>query len=380
MEVNEENPRKGAEMVETSLNAGRSRNAGVTGKMFREATTRGRRSVTAILLGILFLCLWNLLPQPLWGVPGEAFSVVVLPDTQIYAWKHPELFYAQARWIAENTNRYKVKYVLHLGDVVQHNNDQEWKIARKAFSLLDGKVPYAIALGNHDIGPDGSAANRDTLFGKYFPLSEFKKWGTFGGVYDREPDRADNSYHVFDAGGRQWLVLALEFGPRDDVLRWADEVISKHPEHPVILVTHAYLDSDGRRYDRTIENQQYPPQDYPIAEDRAGLNSGEDIWTKLVAKHRNVVMVMSGHVCVAARLGSKGDAGNLVHQMLVDYQDQEGGGNGWLRLLQFSPGGGTVRVRDYSPVLDSWSEHPERCFQIELSLPDPAPVRKEGNP
>ena len=200
-------------------------------------------------------------------------------------------------------------------------------------------------------------------------MTEFKKWESFGGVYDREPDKGENIYHVFRAGGRQWLALVLEFGPRDDVLRWAGEVVPQHPECPVILITHAYLHNDGRRYDRAIPDQHYPPQDYPIAGDRAGLNTGEDIWRKLVSKNRNMVMVISGHVCIAARLTSKGDAGNRVHQMVVDYQNQERGGNGWLRLLQFSRGGQTVHVRDYSPVLDEWSDHPDRHFDLHLDLP-----------
>jgi 3',5'-cyclic AMP phosphodiesterase CpdA len=317
---------------------------------------------------LLLLIGWFCTADALAGTE-EGFSVVVLPDTQIYAWKHPELFHAQTRWIAENRVNRNIRYVLHLGDVVEHNNEEEWKIAREAFSLLDGEVPYAIALGNHDMGPNGSARSRDTLFGRYFPVEDFKKWKSFGGVYDTEPEKGDNSFHIFRAGGRDWLVLSLEFGPRNDVLRWANEVIGQHPKHPVILITHAYLDNDGRRYDRAISKQQYPPQDYPIAGDEAGLNTGEDIWRKLVAKNRNTVMVVSGHVCVAARLTSKGDAGNRVHQMVVDYQDQERGGNGWLRLLQFSEGGRRVNVRDYSPVLDDWSDHPDRRFDFDLDLP-----------
>jgi hypothetical protein len=330
----------------------------------RPGVFRGRLSTVLLLLLIGWLNTTGA-----FGETDEAFSIVVLPDTQIYAWKYPELLPAQTKWIAENRAKYNIKYALHVGDVVQHNNEREWKIAREALSLLDGKVPYAIALGNHDIGPGGSSKTRDTLFGEYFLLAEFKKWESFGGVYDREPDKGENIYHVFRAGGRQWLALVLEFGPRDDVLRWAREVVAAHPECPVILITHAYLHNDGRRYDRAIPGQHYSPQDYPIARDRAGLNTGEDIWRKLVAKNRNTVMVVSGHVCVAARLTSKGDAGNRVHQMVVDYQDQERGGNGWLRLLQFSEGGRRVNVRDYSPVLDEWSDHPDRRFDLHLDLP-----------
>ena len=253
--------------------------------------------------------------------------------------------------------------------MVQHNTEEEWKLAREAFSRLDEKVPYAIALGNHDMGPDGSARNRESLFKNYFPLGHFQRWDSFGGVYDNEPDRADNCYHLFDGGGRRWLVLVLEFGPRHDVLRWADDLVSRHPDRSVILITHAYLHNDGRRYDRNIDNQYYPPSAYPLARSEEGLNDGEDIWRKLVSRHPNMTLVISGHVCVAARLASKGEGGNTVCQMLVDYQNQEKGGTGWLRLLAFSSGSTSIHVRDYSPVLDTWSSHPDRQFHMKLSHP-----------
>jgi 3',5'-cyclic AMP phosphodiesterase CpdA len=295
---------------------------------------------------------------------APCFSIVVLPDTQIYAWKYPEIFHAQTRWIAENVQELNIRFVLHVGDVVEHNKAKEWRIAREAFSLLDGKVPYAIALGNHDMGRRGSARSRKSQFSKYFPVDLFRGWESFGGVYDREPDQTDNSYHAFAAGGRKWLVVALEFGPRDDVLRWANNVVSQHPDHTVIVITHTYLDNDGRRYSRELEKQTYPPYKYPLAKGKGSLNDGEEIWQKLVSAHGNMKLVVSGHVCVAAYLSSTGKAGNVVHQMLVNYQNQKRGGTGWLRLLKFSENAERVHVQDYSPVLDQWSEHPDRNFVL----------------
>ena len=175
-------------------------------KSFASRRVKGRASGDFARAG-------GLIATAAFGATDEDFSVVVLPDTQIYAWicgasSRPDEVDCREQGEVQH------QYVLHVGDVVEHNNEKEWKIAREALSLLDGKVPYAIALGNHDIGPRGSSKTRDTLFGEYFPLTEFKKWESFGGVYDREPDRGENIYHVFRAGGRQWLALVLEFGPR----------------------------------------------------------------------------------------------------------------------------------------------------------------------
>src|SRR5205085_2879552 len=49
-------------------------------------------------------------------VPGS-WTLVVLPDTQIYSESYPELFKDQTRWIVANKDRYNIKYVLHLGDI-----------------------------------------------------------------------------------------------------------------------------------------------------------------------------------------------------------------------------------------------------------------------
>jgi hypothetical protein len=101
-----------------------------------------------------------------------------------------------------------------------------------------------------------------------------------------------------------------------------------------------------------------------------GFNDGEDIWQKLVSQHANFFLVISGHVCVTGRRTDTGKHGNTVHQMVVDYQNQEKGGNGFLRLLQFSADGKTIRAIDYSPSLDQLSSIPNTDFTLELP---PAP-------
>jgi calcineurin-like phosphoesterase family protein len=317
------------------------------------------------------------------------FTLAVLPDTQIYAWKHPEIYLSQTRWIAENAARYHISYVLHLGDITQHNLPEEWQAARRAHDLLTGKVPCAIAPGNHDLGPGGKSGARDSLFTAMFPLAEFKAMPGFGGVYDQEPDHTENNFHLFTAGGRNWLVLALEFGPRDDVLRWAGDVADRYPDRSAILITHAYLRPDGTRFDRhepfTDADKSFdqsgatPPNKgfdrYKLSHAPGGFNDGGDIWRKLVSPRANFVLVVCGHDCISSRLTSTGEHGNPVHQMMVDYQTQHDGGDGFMRLLQFLPDGKTLRVRDYSPVLDETNATPERVY--ELTLP-PAPAARRG--
>lgn len=308
-------------------------------------------------------------PQP---PSDDGFTIVVLPDTQMYAWKDPSIYRAQTKWIADNLTAHKIPMVLHVGDVTQHNNAEQWEAAKVAHEAIADRVPCLLLPGNHDLGPDGNASTRQTFMTDYFPPAYFQRWPTFGGYYDREPDRTENSYHLLDAGSRKWLMMALEFGPRNDVLRWAGEVVQKHADRSVILVTHAYLRTDNTRFDRlsTFTNKgklsSKGLDNYAVSKLEAGFNDGEDVWKKLVSQHANFSFVISGHVCVTGRRNDVGIHGNTVHQMVVDYQNQEKGGNGFLRLLQFAPGAKSLHVVDYSPYLDQNSPIPNTDFELDV--------------
>ena len=312
-------------------------------------------------------------------VPGEppvgknVTTFVVLPDTQHYCEKYPATFEAQTRWIVEEKEKRNIAAVLHLGDITNTNSIKEWEVARKAMNVLDGKIPYFMAVGNHDYGPGGKSTTRETPFNEYFPVSKMAGTPTFGGVYDREPERSDNSYHLFEAAGRKWLVVSLEFGPRKDVVRWADEVIKKYPDRSVILITHAFVFSDSTRYDWATKgkDQSWNPHAYGVAKLEGGVNDGEELWQQLVSKYPNFVMTINGHVLNdgLGYLTTNGAAGQPVHQMLVNYQMQKNGGDGWLRLLEIQEDGKTVKVYDYSPTLKSSNNSHDNTFEFELASP-----------
>lgn len=326
-------------------------------------STRRRTHIAAALAFFVFTSAQPAPPSPVAG----GFTLVIVPDTQNYTWKRPELYALQAGWIAANVQRYNIAHILHVGDITTHNNVEEWAAARRAQSLYSDLVPAAYAAGNHDLGPNGNTEGRGSLFADYISFADYGRRAGFGGVYDREPDRTENSFHFFDGGGRQWLILVLEFAPRDDVVRWANEIVTAHPDRSVILLTHAYLAADGTRFDG--KKQAHAPASYPLANSPEGFNDGEALWQKLVSRHPNFVLVISGHVGIAGYLESRGINGNAVHQLVVDYQDIENGGNAWLRLLQFLPDGKTVRVRDYTPLLDQTSTARKCAFEFELDPP-----------
>lgn len=301
-----------------------------------------------------------------------SWTLVVLPDTQIYAQEFPQHFDAQTLWIVDHARSHNIKYVLHEGDVTNRNTTEQWENALESLSVLDGKVPYAIAPGNHDYGPGGNGATRESLHNdpRYFgPGSPYATQPSIGGFF--EEAKTDNSWHTFEAGGKKWLVLALEWGPRDEVVEWAGEIVESHPDHDAMLVTHAYMYSDDTIYDWETKGpqQSWNPHAYALEKTTGtSVNDGQQLWDKLVSKHAGFRLTFNGHVLNDGTgiRATPGEHGAPVYQILANYQMNKEGGMGDLRLLEFKADGKTVVVRTYSPVLDRHDKRPSQQFQLDL--------------
>ena len=303
-----------------------------------------------------------------------AYSVIVLPDTQYYSSSWPDIFAAQTRWILDNKDAESIAFVLHTGDIVDFDDPSQWQVASDSLHVLDGQVPYVITAGNHDYK---TFADRMGMGSDYFSVAAMSQFTGFGGTF--EPDHIENSYSIFDVPGDRWLVLALEFGPRDEVLAWADGLLKQFADIPAIMITHAYMASDGNRYDHVNRAQRFDPHDYAMAgQNGSSINDGEEMWTKLVVRNPNLKMVFSGHdvsgndlpAGTVSRLTSARPDGSTVHQVLANYQTCVSppceclrspcaadstlvrGGNGYLRILKFMPQSRRISVRTYSPYVE----------------------------
>jgi hypothetical protein len=304
------------------------------------------------------------------GIPPD-YSIVVLPDTQYYAAGFPSIFMKQASWIVENRDAQQIAFVLHTGDIVDSDVPAQWTVASNSLHMLDGIVPYVIAAGNHDYM---QLMDRMGMANAYFPPSGFANYPWFGDTF--EPGHIENSFSLIPAGGIKWLVISLEFGPRDEALAWASGVLQSFHSHPAIVITHAYLYHDNTLYDQQHSPGQYfNPHTYlPMGQPHSSINDGSEIWQKLILTNRNVKMVFSGHDVnltgdlppgTTGRLSSTRPDGSVVHQILANYQTctaapcnisppgtTVNGGDGFLRIVRFSQATSTISVSTYSPVLD----------------------------
>lgn len=270
-------------------------------------------------------------------VQAQKFVIPVLPDTQNEVKLNPAMFMSQMQWIVNKKDSLNIPFVLHVGDVVDSNKDIEFERASEGFRILDqAKIPYAIAVGNHDTdwaSKDNGSANANLrateLFNSYFPGKRFKaQKGRF------EKNKSDNAFYTFKAGGLKWLVLTLEFCARQEVVDWANKVLPKYPDYNVILLTHYFLNGKGE-----------------IAPDNSGYGdlTPQSIYNQFVKKHANIRMVICGHTGSSTWRDNVGAHGNHIYEILQDYQGEDNGG-GYMRLLEIDPQAGTISAKMYSPV------------------------------
>ena len=284
----------------------------------------------------------------------QSFTVVLLPDTQNYAEKYPETYVAQTLWIRKQLRQENIKFAIHLGDIVQNPTQKpEWENANRAMEILDGVVPYSMVPGNHDM----VVASRDsTLYNQFFSPTRFAGLKWYGGHMGQTND---NNYCFFEFRDLKFMVLSLEFAPRDETLQWAADIVARHPEHRVIVATHCYMRPNGRDVDGA--------KPYNIVG-----NSGEQMWQKLIRKQPNIFLVVSGHVLGVGLQTSINDSGKPVIEMLADYQGLANGGDGWLRSLRFEPATNKIQVTTYSPLLDKTNQDPQETFTLDYQMTEQA--------
>ena len=116
--------------------------------------------------------------------------MVMLPDTQQYSRSFPELFYAQTQWIKENRDKENIVFVTHVGDVVndRKKDTNQWVVAHKAMSVLDGVVPWGVAIGNHDYDSTACRPDQATAFLEYFRPAAFPRLALVWRRLDQWPE------------------------------------------------------------------------------------------------------------------------------------------------------------------------------------------------
>ena len=292
----------------------------------------------------------------------DNWTMVVIPDPQQYtSTRNFPLYKIMMNWIVENKTPLNIQTALCVGDLVNYNQaNEQWKFTSEGLGLLDGEIPYVVCTGNHDYGSErASADTRQTQLDTYFPATKNPLWN---GILVEQMDNTFGkktlelaAYEFLLPGEKKMLVISLPFAPTDAMLAWAKGLCDseKYAGHFVALVTHQYMLPHARN------NVLDGSKGYKIL--REDGNAGVEMWEKLVQPSKNLRMVISGHHsapdnmadCVGFRT-DKNAVGKTVYQMVFDTQALGGGwngngGDGWLRMLEFSKEMKQVRAYTYSP-------------------------------
>ena len=298
--------------------------------------------------GMTFNITSNMTFYAKWAV----YTVAFLPDTQSYVIYKPAAMTSQIDWLINNKEKLNLKFVGHEGDIVQSFDTDitEWEFARTQMNkLISSGIPYSTLPGNHDY----AELTRDsTVLNNYFPLSAFTSMSTYGGSYDTN---SDNTYHIVDINGNDLLILSLEFGPRDEIVTWANSVLTTYSGTTALVLVHSYLRYDGELL--APGDNHAPSNGYGLGTD---VNDGTDLWTNLIYPNNNISFVICGHDGrsddgASMRISSHADD-SPIYQVMANYQ-YYANFPGYLLLLSFNSN--TVSLRTYSPYIDEYKTDAE---------------------
>ena len=330
---------------------------------------------------------------------SNSFTLVAIPDTQGYAdyfaqIKHNknypcnqyEMNDRQMQFIARNSikNGGDFACAVHLGDFVNEGAwyKYEWKLADQALSYLNDQIPLINVIGNHDydnlyqvVAGYAKWLKGQRTYNKYFgPKSKYFKNKEFFGGSTKD---GLNTWITFNAAGKTFLVIGLELEPSDNALIWAQEVINAHPDLPVIIATHSYInlgkESNGNA---TFTGHKY----------RENGNAASDVHTRFVLKNKNIFMVLCGHVSSGDdgenRRIDINEAGYPVYTLLSNFQTRKSilkerfpeytgkiryCGDGWLRLMKFDFDENTIHVQTYSTEYNRYETDADSDFILPIN-------------
>ncbi len=301
--------------------------------------------------------------------PGPDFCIVAMPDTQCYTAQINDgtraMMYAQTEWAISNRVSRNVAYVTELGDL-SNNGDTpsyitQWYYATNAMyrlesptrTLIADGMPYGIAVGNHEQSPNGWATcgtvgttdvGTTTNYNKYFGVPHFTGREYYGGHYGTNNN---NHFDLFSVSGLDFVVLYFEYNtnPPPELLAWANDVLATNAWRRAIIVTHY---AGNAKTPSTLS-----PQAAAIYDALKG--------------NTNLFLMLGGHV---SGEGSRSDfyAGNTVHTLIADYQSYTNGGNGFMRIMEFSPSNNVVTVQTYSPWTGEYETDDDSEFYFSYNM------------
>lgn len=254
--------------------------------------------------------------------------IAVFGDIQYYTNSVDDyLFRTSLEWIKKATDTIDIIGVLHTGDITQSDDIlTEWPYFDAAIRGISDIIPFISAIGDHDYSWSKTLIvdRNDTHFSSHvrFPIVTKRIEASF------ERNRMENIVVRNEIHGERVDFLVLEFGPREEVVEWANEWVSSHPDVKYILINHEYLEQGGGRRVKGLKcvsrmrNTTYTTPD--------------ELWERLIKCNDNILCVLCGHVGgLYAVTVEKNDFGREVCQIEHNIQGPIFRYDNWLMIWKF---------------------------------------------
>jgi hypothetical protein len=304
--------------------------------------------------------------RPCPPAPGPDFTIMVIPDTQFYTSElnggKNAMYKSQMNWIVANRISQNIVFVEGVGDCVQNGDAvlNEWLRVDTCVKIIENPVttnlthgmPYGINVGNHDQSPTGTPGGT-VLFNQFFGESRFTGRPYYGGHYG---SNNNNNYQLFSAGGLDFIVINIEFSTivPPAVITWMQNLLNTYSNRRAIIGSHNIMS----------QALQFGAQ-------------GQAIYNS-VRNYPNVFLMLCGHL---SEEGKRVDTynGNTITTLLSDYQNRTNGGNGWMRIMKFSPANNTISVKTFSPWLNQYETDTNSQFTFNYNMQPATSFSQVGN-
>jgi hypothetical protein len=294
------------------------------------------------------------------AAPGDSIRVVILGDPQYETTRQPEVLSSQISTLLSDPP----DLVIGNGDCTDDGLAASWSwFSTQMARLTVANIPWIITTGNHDYYDYSTTKNRAFVGNTYVSPGP---WIT--GLY--QAGHIENSYAIVTFGSVRYLILSLEWSPRDAVVTWANSIMAANPGIRAILVTHAYMGIDGLRLDWATYGLLQPgnPHNPAAATTPAeGINDGQQLWDQLV-KNYPFDLVISGHVapCYSWRSDNRLD-GLACVQLGVDWQYNGSWGGGYMLDIDLDLANKQITTSTLGSYLKSEKTENQLIFKSPLA-------------
>ncbi len=285
------------------------------------------------------------------------YNIVLIPDTQNTVEFRSDVMDTAIDGLINSADALNVAGVIHLGDVVDDNNDDaQYVNARDAFYRMpDAGMKLLMQMGNHDGWSSGTHNYYNSFSGKSTAWTRRTGW-----YLTQSPNGDGNSSYMFlRAGSYNYLIISLSCtgsgsGANDNTgwngadEAWLRSVLDEYPNCPTIVTTHDLQNcSDTQPSAIKLSNQ------------------GNKLWN-IVKNYDQVFMLVGGHSHGSGVQELTNTSGKQVISILTDLQFAYNGGNGWFRYLEFDESADKIYYSIYSPYAASLGESEKSFFDVNF--------------